>query len=164
MPAELQLYYEPLNAQEMGFLIRKEGKERKQYFRVYTIFMVVSFVAPYIGAWYRAYDGAPNAFSYSKFFVAAGVLLTIFTMSIFLAYRYNLRHLQHDIKHGTKTIAVNHVTKKVHMPHTNSYYLYLDSHIKLSIEVTEKDYSHLNEGDEISIEYTTYSREYLGYF
>ncbi len=160
----LQHYNESLNANELGFLIKKEAKERKLYVKVYTIFMVVSFVVPYIAAWYRAYDGAPNAFSYPKFFVSAGVLLSISSFATYFSYRYNLRHLQHDIKHGTKTVATNHVTRKVHVPHNDTYYFYIDSHIKLSIEVTAEDYAFFNEGDEISIEYTTNSKEFLGYF
>ena len=164
MSTELQHYKEALNANELGFLIKKESKERKQYVKVFTILMVVSFVVPYIAAWYRVYDGAPNAFSYPKFFTAAGILLAISSFACYFSYRYNLRHLQHDIKYGTKTVSTNHVTRKVHVPLNDTYYFYLDSHIKLSIEVSPADYDFFSEGDEISIEFTTYSREYLGYF
>lgn len=164
MTAELQHYKESLNASEIAFLTRKEGNERKQYVKVYTILMVVSFVMPYIGAWYRVYDGAPNAFSYPRFFTAVVVLLGISTFATYFSYRHTLRHLQHDIKYGTKTVSINHVTRKVHIPHNDTYYFYLDSHIRLSIEVSATDYDFFKEGDEISIEYTTYSKEYLGYF
>jgi hypothetical protein len=50
------------------------------------------------------------------------------------------------------------------MPQNNTYYLYLSSAVKLSIEVSIDDYRQVAEGDELNIEYTTYSRFYLGYF
>jgi hypothetical protein len=50
------------------------------------------------------------------------------------------------------------------MPVNNSYFFYLSSAIKLSIEVEEYDYRRLEKGDEVNIEYTTFSQMYLGYF
>ena len=164
MPGELQRYVEPLSEGELSFLLRKEQKERRVYYKVFRILMIVSFVAPYIGAWYRVAEGAPNAFSYPRFFVAAGILLSISSFSTWLTYRYNLRKLQLDILHRTKTIDTIHITRKIHVLQNSTYYFYIDSATKLSIEVSSTDFERLSEGDEVSIEYTTYSREYLGYF
>ena len=36
--------------------------------------------------------------------------------------------------------------------------------VKYSIEVTENDFNLFNLGDEINIEYTTFSKEFLGYY
>ncbi len=164
MAYELVYYNESLSAGELDFLIKKEARERKQYYKVFTIFMIVSFVVPYIAAWYRVADGAPNAFSYTKFFVSAGMLLFISTVATIVAYRYNLRDLQRDLRHRTKTIERTHITRLVQVPMNNTFHFYIESHVKLSIEVAAADFLNYKEGDEISIEYTTYSHEFLGYF
>jgi hypothetical protein len=161
---QLQLYRETLRADELGFLLKKEYKERKVYFKVFRILMVVSFVVPYIAAWYRVLDNMPFAFSYARFFVSAGILLFISAFSVYCTYVFFLKNIQRDIRYKTKTIETNHITRKLHMPQTNTFHFYLDSPTKLSIEVSQDYFYSLNEGDEVNIEYTTHSREYLGYF
>lgn len=164
MTKELQRYDEPLDVTELAFLTRKEKKERKLYYKVYRMLMVMSFIIPFIGAWYRAFDGAPNAFSTIKFFVGAGVLLMISSVGTYMTYKFNLRMVQWDVKQGTKTVEVSHITKKQFVPHNNAYYFYLDSPNKMSIEVSPDYYHALKEGDEINIEYSTNAKFYFGYF
>lgn len=164
MTKELQRYDEPLEVTELAFLTRKEKKERKLYYKVYRMLMVMSFIIPFIGAWYRAFDGAPNAFSAIKFFVGAGVLLMISSVGTYMTYKFNLRMVQWDVKQGTKTVEVSHITKKQFVPHNNTYYFYLDSPNKMSIEVSSDYYHALKEGDEINIEYSTNAKFYFGYF
>lgn len=164
MPFELQRYKEPLNLDELKFLERKESKERSQYYKVFQLLMVLSFIIPFAGAWYRAYDGAPNAFSPTKFFFTAAILLFISCFSTYVTYRINLRKVQLDIRDKTKTIEISHVMRKLQIPAKNAYHLYIDSTIKLSIEVSYEDYMRMDEGDEVCIEYTSHSRQYLGYF
>jgi hypothetical protein len=160
----LQRYIEPLDVTELQFLERKEGKERKQYYKVYRILMFFSFLIPFIAAWYRAYDGAPNAFSIPKFFAGTSTLLFLSTFSTYASYRLNLRKIQLDLKHGTKTIETHRITRKMFVPTKNTYHFYIDSKVKLSIEVSDKDFVRLREGDEISIEYSTHAKQYFGYF
>ena len=164
MSLGLQRYTEPLNEGELLFLVLKERKERKQYYTVFRLFMIVSFVMHFITAWYRAAEGAPNAFSKMRFFVSATVLLFISISSTYITYWVNLRKIQLDIKYRTKTIDIHHITKKLYIATKNACYFYIDSGIKLSIEVSIADFERLSEGDEVSIEYTTHSRQYLGYF
>lgn len=160
----LQTYTEPLDATELQFLEKRETKERRQYYKAFRMLMILSFVIPFIAAWYRAYDGAPNAFSIPKFFVGVSTLLSISLFSTYATYRVNLRKLQMDLKHCTKTIATYHITKKTFVPGKKTYHFYIDSKIKLSIEVSDKDFQRLQEGDEISIEYSTHAKQYFGYF
>ena len=160
----LQLYTEPLEPDELQYLITKEQKERKMYYRIFRILMIVSFVLPYIAAWFRVTDVGPLAFSRVRFFVSAGILLFISVFSTYTTYRLHLRKVQMDIKRCTKTIEVTQVTSKVHVPQTSAWYFYISSAYKLSIEVSEKDYASFRAGDEVCLEYTTYAKEYLGYF
>ncbi len=164
MPFELVLYHEALNESELVFLERKEARERRTYYKVYRVLMFMSFLMPFAGAWHRAYIGAPNAFSAFRYFFITGILLFICTFATFVTYRINLRQVQLDIKHKTKTIEVNHITRKLYVAAKNTYHFYIDSRIKLSIEVSANDYEHMKEGDEVAIEYTTHSKLYLGYF
>ena len=85
-------------------------------------------------------------------------------VTTYIAYRTYPRKTQLDIQEKTKTIEKIHIVKKVHIATRDTYHFYIDSKIKLSIEVSHEDYLLLNVGDEVSIEYTTHSREYLGYF
>ncbi len=159
MRKELKKHMEPLEAEELAFLEQKESKDRSQYYRVFQLLMFLSFIIPFAGAWYRATDGSPNAFSPIKFFVAAGTLLSISSISTYVTYRVNLRKIQLDISHKTKTIEVSHVTSKLYFPSKSAYYFHIDSPIKMSIEVSYEDYARLGEGDEVCIEYTTYSKQ-----
>ena len=157
-------YQEPLRPEELAFLVNREAKERSIYFRIFRILMVVSFVLPYIAAWYRAFDDAPLAFSYPRFFISAGILLFISAFSTYCTYLFFLRRIQQDIRLQTKTIEISRITQKLYIERNNTYHFYLDSPSKLSIDVSERDFDRLREGDEVSIEFTTHAREYLGYF
>jgi heme/copper-type cytochrome/quinol oxidase subunit 3 len=99
-----------------------------------------------------------------KFFFTAGILLFISSFATYVTYRINLRRVQLDIRDKTKTIEISHVMRKLQIPAKNTYHLYIDSTIKLSIEVSYEDYVRMAVGDEVCIEFTTHSREYLGYF
>jgi len=164
MLQELEIFKEPLEMDEVTFLVKKEEKERKQYFRAFSFLMIMCFIIPFAGAWYRAVDNAPNAFSPLRYFLTTGILLTISCTAVYVVYRVNLRRIQADIKEKTKTVECAHVVKKIYMPQNNSYFLYLDSKNKLSIEVQEGDFRRLETGDEVNIEFTTNARLYLGYF
>ena len=126
--------------------------------------MFCSFLFPFIGSWYRAFEGAPNAFSVPRFFVSTTILLSMSIGSMYMAYRFSLRRVQTDIRRRTKTIETTFIRRKQYMPQNNAYYFYISSPNKLSIEVTNEDYHRLDEGDEVNIEYATHSKLYLGYF
>ncbi|NDC39989.1 MAG: hypothetical protein EBZ77_00290 [Chitinophagia bacterium] len=157
-------YLEPLDKQELNFLLEKERKERRTYYKVFRILMIVSFVMPFIGAWYRAYDGGPNAFSYARFFVSVGILLFISLFATYWAFRYNLRLLQKDITQRTKTVEVVRIERKTHVAVNDTFHFYISSATKLSIEVSKGYFDGLREGDELCIEYTTHAHEFMGYF
>jgi hypothetical protein len=164
MSFELVKYREPLDKEELSFLRRKEEKERKQFYKIFRVFMVLSFICPFLVAWFRAIEGVENPFSIARYFLGVIFLLCFSGVGIYRAYYYNLRKVQHDIKNGTKTIERTYITRKQYMPLNHTYFFYLSSPNKLSIEVDEYDYRRLDKGDEVSIEYTTVSKLYLGYF
>ncbi len=164
MSFELQRYTEALEPGELDFLLKKESKERKMYYKIFSILMVMSFVLPFAGAWYQAFDGAPNAFSPVRYFGSVILMLFISSAATYGSYYINQRNLQLDIKERTKTIDTIRITRKLYVAVKKTYYFYIDSRIKLNIEVSANDFERLKEGDEVSIEYTTHSQQYLGYF
>lgn len=164
MTQQLVKYYEPLEPDEVAFLKRRVEREVKQYYKIAWLLMILSFIIPFTGAWYRAVDGAPNAFSMPRFFATAFVLVSLSCGGIYVSYRVSLRKIRNDIKQGTKTIEQTHITRKAFVSSNDTYYFYLNSPNKLSIEVSQADYHNMAQGDELSIEYTTHSKLYLGYF
>jgi len=161
---QIKTYREPLSEDEVSFLTVKEAQQRTQYYNVYKLLMVLAFVVPFITSWYRAYEGAPNAFSYLRFFVTAAILLSMVTAATYGSYRYYHKGLIMDLKEKTKTTETNRITKKIYIPTKNSFHFYTDSKTTLSIEVSEEYYQFMKVGDEVSLQYTTHSRLYLGYF
>lgn len=160
----IRYYVEPLNNEELNFLQKKEQQDRKQLYKVVRALLFLCFIIPFIVAWFRALNGATNPFSYLAYFVTVIVLLTISCIGLYLAYHSNLQLVRRDIHHRTKTIEQTHITRKQYMPQNNTWYFYLDSPTRLSIEVNEADFQRLREGDELNIEYTTYAKLHLGYF
>ena len=163
MDVYLIKYKAPLTKDELAFLKKKENKERRQLYNVIRILMIMCFICPFAGAWVKALKGDEFAFSYFYYFLGVLFLLCFSGIAMYWSYRTHLYKVQQDIKQGIKLIETVHVTRKQYMPSNDTYYLYLSSAIKLSIEVSEEDYRRLEKGDKINIEYTGYSKQYLGY-
>ncbi len=157
-------YLEPLNADERAFLVRKETRDRRQFYKALRVILPICFALPFAMAWGEAIIGKPNPFSYLRYFIGVGVLLFLALGGAVMAYRSNLYLLHRDLRHNTKTIERAVITRKRFMPQTNSCFFYLDSPVKLSVEVSPQYFERLSAGDELNIEYATYSKAYFGYF
>jgi hypothetical protein len=164
MSSELQRHIEPLEAEELLFLEEKAAKDRSIYFKVFRVMMIFSFILPFIGAWYRALGGAENAFSPTRFFAGVIALVALSSGAVYMSYRRYAYKVELDIRDKTKIIEKSHIMKKVEVRSNGTYHFYIDSAIKLSIEVSQGDFMLMHVGDEVSIEYTAHSMEYLGYF
>lgn len=161
---EIVRFIEPLSNDELFFLKKKEQLDRHYFYLAVRAIMIICFVIPFLIAWISAIYGLPNAFGYRKYFTGVGFLICFAGLCTYISYHYYLRKVQQDIQHNTKVIERTQITQKKFMPQNGAYYFYLNSPIKLSIEVSEQDYHRLEAGDEVNIEYTTYSKQYLGYF
>lgn len=164
MKQEARIHNEPLLPEELQFLKDKDEKETRTFYRAIRVFMFVCFVIPFIVAWLRAMDGDENPFELGAYFLGVAFLLSFTGLCAWLAYRRSLQKIKRDIKNRSKTVERTHITRKQYMPHNHTYYFYLDSPNKLSIEVSEADYHMLNDGDELNIEYSTNAKMYFGYF
>jgi hypothetical protein len=153
----------PLSKDEIYFLRRKERVERKQFYRVVRMLLLLCFSCPFVVAWIRALAGADDPFGAFTYFASVGFLMSFGGAAAYVSYRTHLMRVQRDLRGGTKTIERVHILRKQYMPQTSEYFFYIDSESKLSIEVSADDYTRFQRGDELTIEYTTHSRHYLGY-
>ncbi|HTN46810.1 MAG TPA: hypothetical protein VL098_10725 [Flavipsychrobacter sp.] len=164
MDVHLIKYKTALSKDELSFLKQKEMKERKQLYKVVRVLMIMCFICPFAGAWIKALKGDELAFSYLYYFLGVTFLMFFSGIGVFMSYRAHLYKVRQDIRHATKTVETVQITRKQYMPSNNTYYFYLSSPVKLSIEVEEEYYRSLEKGDQVNIEYTPYSKQYLGYF
>lgn len=155
---------EPLDSEERAFLKRKEARDRHQLYKTVRILVIISFIFPFGMAWGKAIAGLPNPFSYANYFIGVGLLLFLTGGGTFMAYRSNLYRVHQDLRRGTKTVERALITRKRFMPQINTYFFFLDSPTKLSIEVSRHHFDLLEAGDEVNIEYSTYGKTYFGYF
>ncbi|MCB9046014.1 MAG: hypothetical protein H6550_07730 [Chitinophagales bacterium] len=158
------IHSEQMSADELQFLISKDEKETRLFYKAISALMVICFILPFIVAWVRAFAGDEQPFEFGYYFLGVGFLLSFLGFCSWLAYRFTLQKIRTDIKKGTKTVERTIITRKQYMPHNNSFYFYLDSATKLSIEVSQNDYLMFSKGDELNIEYSTNAKFYFGYF
>lgn len=162
--AQNRIHNERLSDEELEFLIKKDEKESGLFYRTVRVFMFICFIIPFVVAWMRAMNGEEKPFEYGYYFLGVGFLLLFTFVCAWFAYRRGLYKLKKDISAKTKTIERTRIKRKQFMPHNKTYYFYLDSPNKLSIEVAEHDYQSLDDGDELNIEYSTNAKFYFGYF
>lgn len=160
----LPVHTESLNLSERQFLMRRARHEGRQLYKVARVLMALCFLIPFLLAWLWALDGAPDPFSPKRYFLGVLLLGTLSGGGIYLAYKKVLYPLRADLRIGTKTIERTHLMRKVYMLQNNTHHFYLDSPTRLSIEASSEDYQRFDEGDEVNIEYTTFSKIYLGYY
>lgn len=164
MQQQVSIHKEALTPEELQFLKDKDEKETRAFFRAVRVFMFICFIIPFIVAWMRAMDGDENPFELGAYFMGVTFLLCFTGLCAWLAYRRSLQKVKADIRHNSKTIERTRITRRQYMPQNNTYYFYLSSPNKLSIEVSESDYYMLKDGDELNIEYSTHAKLYFGYF
>lgn len=160
----LERYYERMTDSELAFLARKQTQQVAMYYKFMRIAMVVSFVAAFAGAWYRATQHDDFAFSPLRYFISVAIFLSVFCSAIYIAFYKGLKHLRQDLTERIKVVDRLKIDQKVAVPATNQYYIYINSPVKMSIELSVADFEQIHEDDEINIEYAKYTQEYFGYF
>lgn len=164
MKQQLIRHKEPLNAEERIFLKKKERRERKQFLKVIRVMLLLCFLIPFLFSWYRAIEDVPDPFSYSFYFLGVSFLVCFSGTVVWIVYNSNLRKLQRDIRKNQKVVEQVRITRKQFMKVDNTFYFYLNSPVRLSIEVSAEIYNSLDEGDELNIEYLPQTKFYLGYY
>lgn len=140
---------EPLDEEELHFLEEKASKDSRLFLYVIKWMIVACVLIP---------------LSYDYYYYGLLFLLLFSGSCVYYSYYLTLRKILKDISFRTKIIECCTIKRKHFMSLNNTYHFYIHSSQKLSIQVSETDYNRLNEGDEVSIEYTEFSKMYLGYF
>jgi hypothetical protein len=177
MRAPVHTYEEPMNESELSFLREKEGKERRMFIRTVRTLAVMFVIVPcclgIIMESLKRRDDTPqmtlmreeqDPHVYLYYFFGMLFLLLLVAVGSYISYARTLKQLMKDIRRGYKTIEQTVIYRKAFVESNNTYHFFLRSPFKLSIEVSGEDYGHYDEGDEINIEYSTFSRNYFGYF
>lgn len=160
----IKYYQEPLTAEEMAYVIKKVERERRRFYKVVRALLILCFVIPFVMSWKFALDNNENPFHPITYFGWVAFLMCFSSIPIGFSYRTYLYKIEKDKRKGDKTVELTHLTRKVFVNETGTYHFYIDSPTRLSVEVKEEDYSKVQVGDELNIEYTTFAQDYLGYF
>ncbi len=157
-------YTEALTRDEVAFLQTRKSAETGQVRKLLRVCVVLSVLIPFAGAWVRANEGEPSVFSLLKYGLLLFWMLLISGAIAGVNYGRAVHPLRRDLRGGEKVVEAAVIVRKVFMPQDGSYHLYLNSLVRLSIEVEEAAFQHVQQGDEINILYAPYSRLHLGYF
>lgn len=164
-----EYYYDTLDEEELAFLKKKAKKESRLHVRILKIMFAGAIVFSFAGAWENIQEegkifDTKTVFSWENYFLTLGILALFFYASMRWLRNTDLALIQRDLRQKTKIIERVQIERKTFLPHNNTFHFYLNSTQKLSIEVKEKDFLLFDEGDEISIEYSTHAGVYFGYF
>jgi hypothetical protein len=170
-------YEEPMEASEFSFLQEKAIKEKRMLARVVRNLSVIFIIIPCcIGITLeslkraeltpalRAIEDKNDPYFVRNYIIAMVVLLLVVAVSCAIYYYRTLWKITKDIKRNLKSIEQAIIERKQHISSNDSYHFFINSKIQLSIEISKEDFEKFEEGDEINIEYSTYSKIYFGYF
>lgn len=148
---------------EVAFIRKKVNKDLLIYCGLYVLMILVSLGIAYAGGW-KKLEGEEIEFHPKMSLSILITLLSLSTLSVYLPYRKNLQKLRRDTQRKLKTIEQLTISNKQFIPSSRTFYFYLPSKVKYTIEVSEEDYNQYQIGDEICIEYSKYGHHYFGYF
>lgn len=106
----------------------------------------------------------PLSTLYHVFFVGLLFMMLFVGLIAIVSYRVKLLDYHKDKTHKQKVVEFTNVKQKKYMKLNDTYHFYLASPTKYTIEVSPTDFGKWQLGDEISIEYAQYSKEYFGYY
>jgi hypothetical protein len=170
-------YEEQMEPSEFSFLQNKALKEKRMLVRVVRNLSVIFIIIPCcIGITLeslkraeltpalREIENRNDPYFVRNYIIGMIVLLLIVAISSAVYYYRTLWKLTRDIKRNLKSIEQAIIERKQHIDSNGSYHFFINSKTQLSIEVSKEDFGKFEEGDEINIEYSTYSKIYFGYF
>ncbi len=155
---------EPLEEDELAFIQKRNEKESKAYVLGMNMVLIASVAIPFVVALIYKIRFQRTDIMIQAFLYALCITLSFSAIVSFFSYRRSLFDIRKDLKEKTKIVESSLITEKKFMPLNNTWHFYLDNAFKYSIEVSEDDFHRFHVNDEINIEYSTYSKEYFGYY
>jgi hypothetical protein len=158
----------PLNIDELEFIQRRYRSESKIYMRAMNVLLVLGTLAPLAFCIFLIFSRPSKELSmsvlYNVFFVGFIFMMLFVGFIAFVSYRVKLLAYHRDKIKKQKVVELTNIKQKKYMKLNDTYHFYLNSPTKYTIEVSPADFEKYQLGDEISIEYAQYSKEYFGYY
>ena len=157
-------FIEPFEDSEKEFIEQKYKRISKEYLQMMNYFLIACGIIPiFIAFLYYIFSLKRLTFLY-VFIIGFSFMILFFIVIATIYYFYQVFSIYKDNTHQLKVTEHCIIIEKKYMSLNQSFHFYLDSEIKLSIEVSESDFQYYNLGDEINIEYSQYSKEYFGFY
>lgn len=177
-----KLWIENLDQGELEYIQNRYSSEYKKFTKAYKnglivvfftslmIFIILIIISFYTD---EAYKEEIELGLYEPITIEEVILYSVislvgitimFSIAFSFGYLLQLYNLKKDVDGKTKTIEITNIIEKKYMPHNDSYHFIIESQNKHSLEVDKDTYVLYADGDEINLEYTTYSKIDLGYY
>ena len=161
-------HLQPLNTDELEFIERRYRSESKIYMRTMNVLLILGTLSPVVFCigviFFKAEDEVSMRSLYHTYFIGLIAMLIFVGMIAYVSYREKLLDYGKDKVAKKKVIELTNIKQKKYMKLNNTYHFYLTSPNKYTIEVSPTDFEKWQLGDEVSIEYAQYSKEYFGYY
>lgn len=166
--------YAPLNSDELDHLTTKLAKEKSIFIKAILMLSFLGFLIPTIAALIyfsidqkieekqESYVVVPFTITY--YYISLIVIFALIGIAAYVGYRFGYNKFQLDIRKKLKVIETVVIHKKHHVDINDSFFFFIHSKIRSSIEVSPEDFKYYQVGDEINIEYSLHAKEYFGYF
>ena len=175
MPRIMSCVKEPMREEELAFLKKKKERQQSLFSRAVRTLTVLCIIIPIlVGIIMESLkDPVPNPYVSQTeiadipryyYFIGMAALLALVGLGSYLSYVRTLKKLVLDLKERTKMVEKTEIVRKQFMALTQTYHFYIQSPVRLSIEVSAPDFEKYQVGDEINIEYSSHALEYFGYF
>jgi len=149
---------------EVAFITKLHAKESRGFMFGLNLMLAAVVLISFIVAMVYYIRFERTDIMLKAFLYALCISIMFFVIVSLLSYKRALLNVRKDLNEKTKIIESCLITEKKFMPLNNTFHFYINSTFKYSIEVDVVDFRRFEVNDEINIEYSTYSREYFGYF
>ncbi|MEZ5045857.1 MAG: hypothetical protein R2831_02585 [Chitinophagaceae bacterium] len=148
---------------ELAFVQKLHDKQSRDFSFALRLVFLICILIPLL-AGLLSYFKKPDLQSMLYMYGFAQLLVTVLLFAgLWIYYLSHLRKYKLDIKHRKKTQYVVSIKEKSEIEFNHTFHFFIHHPLKYSIEVSENDFHFYQVGDELAIEFSKYSKEYLGY-
>jgi hypothetical protein len=171
----LSCIQEPMREEELAFLKKKKDRQQSLFSRAVRTLVILCIVMPMLVGLIMESLQYPELQQHAAetemidvpryyYLIGMAALLVLVGLGSYWSYVRTLRKLVLDLREQTKMVEKTEIVRKQFMTLTQTYHFYIQSAVRLSIEVNALDFEKYQVGDEINIEYSSHALEYFGYF
>jgi hypothetical protein len=154
----------PLEEDEILFLERRFERVRKEYMYGMKLLMWICVLLPVVSALLSllndtVYIPLPVIYGYGQLITAIAFILIMGAN-----YYRGLYQIKKDLHYRIKLAFPVEILRKRYVAQNNTHHFFISVGLKYSIEVDQNYFDQYQEGDEVMIEFTRYSKIFLGYY